>query len=335
MAHLTSFYSHARAVHQAASALGMRATARLSDFALELAGPGEDEVQVWQPKFVASIHGRLCYTSHLGEGTTGFAGWMPYELRQWPIALDKIAFKRYAIAHDIPTPAACFDPALIQGPFLIKQATSSFGEGIRGPYRKFDPSDPEQRLQTGEYYENFILGLIAKAWCWGDECFAIHLHKPSVVTGDGRSSLRQLVCQLPNSRDGQNDWQRLEALGRYCGMGSPEEIVPEGKEVLIEFRYGSRYERDFVANPNVLEQSHENKLASQFVRAGPTFGRASSNHASGLPCLYTLDAMVDREGTVSFLEMNCNPVMHPDVYAGVLLSSMTGRVSGIGREIAG
>jgi hypothetical protein len=298
----------------------MRATARLSDFALELEAPGDAGLRVWKPKFLASIQGRMCYTSHLGEGTIGFAGWMPYELRQWPIALDKIAFKRYAIAHDIATPAACFDPALIQGPFLIKQATSSFGEGIRGPYRAFDAGDSAQQLQAGEYYENFVIGLIAKAWCWGEECFAVHLHRPSIVTGDGHSTLQGLVSSLPN-RDGKHDWSRIEILARYAGIASLEEVMPPGKEVVVEFRYGSRYDGGFASNPNQFEVL-SSRLTEQIARASCELAKAASEPTVPEPSLYTLDAMIDAAGTIQFLEMNCNPLMHPDGYGAVLRGSL-------------
>ena len=42
------------------------------------------------------------------------------------------------------------------------------------------------------------------------------------------------------------------------------------------------------------------------------------------PSLFTLDAMVDGQGQVQFLEMNCNPLVHPDLYAPMLQAWTSG-----------
>jgi hypothetical protein len=294
----------------------------MTDFSLQLSFRGASAV--WPAKFMANVGGRLVYTDSLVKGTVGFAGWMPYLLRQWPIALDKIEFKRYAISNGIPTPAACFDPSSIQGPFIIKQNNSSFGEGIRGPYLAFDEHAPAHALQEGEYYENFIVGHIAKAWCWGGECMAVHLHAPSVAVGDGQSTLRQLVGRLPNSRGDDNDWELIERLAAFCGIGSLDEVVPPGKQVMVEFRYGSRYEAVTFENPNVLDRIRSSGLARQFADAARKFAAAIPPQADAGPTMFTLDAMVDADGQVLFLEMNCNPLVHPDLYGAMLGSWVQG-----------
>lgn len=312
MSFLSNYFNHADAVQRAAAPLGVTASTDHSDFSLRLTDGHRTET--WRPKFFASVEGRRMYTDRFGSGVVGFAGWSPYALRQWPIATDKIAFKRYAIAHDIPTPAACFDPALIRGPFLVKQARSSFGEGIRGPFPSYEPRDPEQRLGADEFYENFIVGMIAKAWCWGEECVALNLHKPTVVCGDGESTVRRLVDVLPNSPKGQHDWQLVERLARYAGLGSLDSVVPKGKEVLVEFKYGSRYEEPSYRNTNILRASGDSLLAAQFRRYTQLLSRAVNHPAEFGPSQFTIDAVIDAEGQPHFLEMNCSPATHPDVY---------------------
>ena len=316
MSFLTTFFSHAQAVQRAAAALDIAAVTRLNDFGLQLRCGGRSTV--WAAKFMANIGGRLVYTDNLVQGTAGFAGWMPYPLRQWPIALDKSAFKHYAIEKGIPVPAACLDPGRIGGPFIIKRDNSSFGEGIRGPYLAYDAADAAHALDEGEYYENFIVGHIAKAWCWGGECVALHLHPPGVAVGDGRSTLRELVQALPNARGDAHDWELVKRLAACCGVNSLDDVVPAGKEVLVEFKYGSRYEVASYENPNVLDQVEGSGLARQFQQAARSFAAAIPSEPGTGSSLFTLDAMVDGEGQVLFLEMNCNPLVHPDLYALML-----------------
>ena len=315
MSYIANFFNHAKSMQAAAVALGMKASMQFSDFSLRLEGNGRSAT--WRPKFVASMSGRLMYTGAMSPDMIGFAGWMPYAIRQWPIAVDKAAFKRFAIEADIPTPMACFDPALIGGPFIIKQHNSSFGEGIRGPFLGYDSSDPAQQLARNEYYENFILGVSAKAWCWGSQCVAVHLEKPTIVVGDGASTLKDLVLALPNSR-GENDWELIRSLGRYSGIGSEGDIVPAGKEVVVEYRHGSRYRKTKKSNANVLDQIRETELGSQFRRASTVFAGGISTDAQLQESLYSLDAVVDAQGNAWFLEMNCNPLVHPDSYGAML-----------------
>jgi len=317
VSYLTSFFSHAAAVQRAAGDLGLRAEVQLSDFSLRLAFDAGQES--WAPRFLARSGGRLVYTDRLAPGVAGFAGWMPYRLRQWPIATDKSAFKRFAAEHGLATPAACRDAGSIGGPFLVKLDNSSFGEGLRGPFLAYDAEDAAQQLRTGEYYENFVVGLIAKAWCRGGECLALHLHPPSSVVGDGRASVRQLVEALPNSL-GRHDWALVGRLATCSGLGSADEVPRAGQEVLVEYRYGSRYEPVSFENPNVLGRIEGTELARQFATAARIC--ATAIPASTDDSIFTLDAIVDASGEALFLEMNCHPTVHPDLYRSVVAARL-------------
>lgn len=317
MPYLNALLSHARAVQEAGALLGLAARLPLATLALEL--EGADGPQCWQPRFVGASGGRLAYTEVATARTIGFAGWMPYPLRQWPAALDKRLFKAQAAAAGVATPAACDDPARIGGPFLVKQAGGSFGEGLRGPFLAYDAAAAAQQLAAGEFYENFVLGHIAKAWCWGAECVALELQPPSLVTGDGRSTLAGLVRAALPGRD-DHDWDVVGQLAAYCGVDALDRVLPQGKQVLVEFRYGSRYERQTAHNSNALPALRDTPLGAQFARAAQALaGLAPADPALG-PSLYTLDAIIDAEGQAQFLEMNCNPLVHPDAYLSMLRS---------------
>ena len=39
--------------------------------------------------------------------------------------------------------------------------------------------------------------------------------------------------------------------------------------------------------------------------------------------MFALDAIVDQEGQAWFLEMNSNPMVHPDLYGAMIASGLT------------
>lgn len=318
MAYFNTLASHAFAVGRAASGLGLQACVQLPDFSLRIEDDGAPVL--WTPKFVRNANGRLSYSPAPGAGVVGFAGWTPYALRRWPSGSSKFQFKRFADAHGIVTPAACTSPTAIGGPFLVKHDTSSFGEGMRGPFLAYDPEDPAQQLRPGEYYENFIVGVIAKAWCWGGSCLALHLDPPTTVTGEGTSTTRALVMALPNAR-ADHDWDLVARLALACGVPSIDEVLPAGKQVLVEFRYGSRYAEENQRNPNTWGRLPDPRLSQQFTRAARLCAEDIAAHFPEGEACYTLDAMVDAQGTVWFLEMNCSPLVHPDLYSAMLASA--------------
>lgn len=332
MAYINTLSAHSMAVGRAASSLGLQACVKLPDFSLRI-DDGDSSV-LWSPKFVRSLNGRLSYAPAPGAGVVGFAGWTPYGLRRWPAGSSKFDFKRFADAHGIATPSACTDPAAIGGPFLVKHDTSSFGEAMRGPFLAYDANDPEQQLRPGEYYENFLVGLIAKAWCWGSSCLALHLEAPTTVTGDGAATVRALVKAIPSTL-AEHDWELVGRLARICGVPSIDQVLPAGKQVLVEFRYGSRYGRDDPQNLNVLGRITDARLTRQFVQAARLCAEDIAAHSPEGEACYTLDAMVDADGTAWFLEMNCNPLVHPDLYAAMLASAFRRASSQAERRHAG
>ena len=333
MAYISTFLAHSEAVRRAAAGCDAETLVRISDYSLGIHKEGR-EVR-WQPKFIARMQGKLVYVAMQVPGTVGFAGWSPYPIRQWPAATSKSAFKRLAIAQGIATPAACFDPQRIQGPFLIKHTASSFGEGMRGPFSAYDAENPAHQLDEGEYYENFIVGLIAKAWCWGGECFALHLDPPISVVGNGEVNVRELVRALPDRQQEPHDWGLIQRMAHICGVPSLDAVLPAGKEVLVEYRYGSRYAVEGNDNPNVLGRLRDQRVVQQFAHAARAFAASIPREAGIGPSYYTLDAMVDSAGDVFFLEMNCNPLVHPDLYAPMLAGAFGGGSAQVHERVPG
>jgi len=275
----------------------------------------------WFPRFVGVLgDGRYAYSEQLTEFTTGFVGWLPYRRGSWNTARDKRAFKAYAASRGIATPAASTDPASQTLPFIVKSPSSSFGSGIRGPCVRHDPECAQQRLQAGEYCETFVAGYIVKAFYWGATLVAVEFFKMPAVKGDGRATLRQLVERVPARQDGRgHDWEALGGLAQLSGVGSLDEVPAKDQEVLIDFKYGSRYERSLSKNRNTIDRLRAiPALAEQFAQAGRVFAESIGSSENREATFYTLDAIVDADEKAWFLEMNSSPMVHPDAYSTML-----------------
>jgi hypothetical protein len=311
---------HSLAASAAAARHGLQASIELPSFSLHLHGAGAP--QRWRPRFVTRMGAGTAYTDVPVDDTVGFAGWLPYGPRRWPEGSGKAAFRRFAQANGLPQPAACIDPADLRGPFLVKGEKGSFGRGQRGPFLTCDAFDPAHRLREGEYYENFVPGWMAKGWCWGASCIALDLQRPPTVSSDGRSTVRALAGAL--GAFAVQDTELLARLSAYCNVASIDEVLPEGREVLVHYRWGAD-PRQLAGAPGSLPPAPVPPgVQAQFDAAAQR--SVACLAAAGLPAetLYTLDAVVDADGTTLFLEMNCNPLVHPAAYDTMVASAVAG-----------
>lgn len=302
-------------VRSAAAALGLRASIELE--AVELVLDHADGTSRWPASFIARWGDRTVYTDTHSPAVIGFAGWRPHGPRRWPAATDKLAFKRAAQAAGLNLPAACVDPAAIGGAFLVKHRRGSFGEGQRGPFLRFDPADPQQRLADGEFYENFIIGTAAKLWCWGPTCVGLALQPPLVVTGDGQRSLRALIEALATA-SGRPDWLLAHRLATLCGLDSLDAVTKPGQQVLVDYRYGERLARAGASSPDRWPQVRGTPLGQALAQAARAMAADMPAFTRPAPTLFTLDAVIDADGQPWWLEMNCHPLVHPAAYAAML-----------------
>lgn len=315
---LNAVLRHSLAASAAAAKHGLQATIDLPSFTLMLHGGGQP--QAWRARFITLVGAVSAYTEVPMDATVGFAGWLPYAPRRWPEGSGKSAFRRHALATGLPMLPGGIDQALVRPPFLVKSDGGSFGQGQRGPFAGFDPFDPSQRLREGECYESFVPGLSAKAWCWGGRCVALDLQRPPTVTGDGRSTLQALA--LAAGPFASHDLALLGRLGAFCGVGSVHDVVPEGRSVLVHYRYGADPRKaNGIAGGQPPEPAPPG-VQEQFAAAAERC--VGTITAAGFPAetLYTLDAVIDGEGSAHFLEMNCCPMVHPDAYDAMLASAV-------------
>jgi hypothetical protein len=310
----TSLLYHCRAVQACLPHFRAQATLSFRNFSLEVRA--RNRYYHLMPQFVSREQGRLRYFPQLQDNTIGFIGWLPYFNKRWPTGREKFAFKEFCAANSLRTPAYSTQSADALGSALIKHRFSSFGNGMRGPFRKADQARPQCRLAENEYYEEFVPGRIAKAWYWDEKPVCLEIFDMPTVTGDGVRSFQRLVADQVAFPGEPPERSQLEAFARYQGIAS-DEAVPAGTTVLGDFRYGSPLFQVRVShNSNVLAQHEKTAAGRQLMEAGPAFWRSipeDARHAT----LYTVDAIIDAEERVWFLEMNCNPMVHPDAYFAV------------------
>lgn len=263
----------------------------------------------FQPQFTFTHNGLIRYTPYFEPHVRGFIGWRPYLNRKWPLAGDKLAFKQFVTSHGLRTPAHWVLPAVGLQNFIIKQRRSSFGIGIRGPFRQYEAGNLAQQLQPDEFCEALVPGRIAKAWYWAGELICLELRPPPLLQGDGVSTVAELAARACQR---EVDPQGLGWLAQYQGQAL-NSVLHAGSSMMVDFKYGTPYDKPVFENENVLPRYLGTRLAEQLEQAGKVLALAVPE-AIRTSTLFTLDAIVDEQDQVWLLEMNSNPMVHPDAY---------------------
>lgn len=262
-----------------------------------------------------SNEGKLFRAQQFNADTVGFVGWLPYCGKQWEIGADKMAFKQFAEFNNLPTPRHARDARDLNAPFIIKQARSSFGNGICGPFLREDSGSPEAALRNdGDFYEQYIVGKIARAWYWNDTLAVIELFDMPCVKGDGRHTIAELMKHHVGAD--ADAPAVLERVLRIQGL-RPDTVLPENASATTDFRHGSSLNPTVGNNFNVLRDVWDTPLHQMFVAAGRVFWRGIPKDIRNNTA-FVLDAVIDADGKPHFLEMNTNTQIHPDLYPVML-----------------
>lgn len=309
----SNLINHIRPIREWATARGARATVDLS--ACQLILQWKNRAYEFQPQFRGiRPDGTPMIWFDMTEDTRAFFGWLPYFNKQWDVACNKHAFKEFAVANGINTPESLTDPASLNG-FVVKKGASSFGEGIRGPYRQVDENRPETLLLQDEYYERFIVGKVMKALYWNARPVSVELFDMASIVGNGKASIDELLYNAASVGPRAIPPRLVESLIDFQGYTSTS--VPEaGKKIIIDYRYGSPFSPFAFHNTNSISTLSPG-IRTQLDFAGETLAR-SIPEAFRTNTAFSVDGLVDENGTVWFVEMNCNPHLHPDIYHPML-----------------
>ena len=311
-----SFLDHVRLFRSACRDAGAEAIVAMDSWQA-FARQG-DRHAVFYPQFQASVDGRLQYQHVLTQDATMFAGWLPYRLKRWETAVDKLAFKRYAQSVGLHVPQYWLDGSESPANVVVKTPNSSFGQGVSGPYRQ--ASERPLDLAKGEYYEQFIPGRLLKIWYWNEQPICAEVDRLPFVHGNGVSTLAQLIVRRASEYRTLGDKEKEGLLARcapllkYYGRGL-DVVLPQGAKQVIEFRYGAflmtRAERTVL---DLTDSSEQPAWLAQAQGAGARLYDAIP-HDIRVGTVFTVDAILPTAGsTVRFLEANCNPTVHPLVY---------------------
>ncbi len=322
--------NHFKHLNPAIERIGAEAYLNVRNFKLEIRFQGR--VYSFYPQFMyLDGQGGQHYTPQFRPEVSRFIGWCPYFNKRWDLGVEKLKFKEYAVKNRLQTPEYWVDPEVVVEHVLVKYNLSSFGNGMRGPYRS--SKETQLKAREGEYYERFVWGKVVKIWFWDGSPVCCELSDFGSIPGDGKRSVRELVLQQFQKRD---QIVMVEAFSDFLVyQGRSLDWVPALDEVQpLDFRYGSKLlfplevkDIDLRRDPIPGTDNQLKHIGSTLLRGIPEEIRANT--------VFTVDAILDKEQKLWILEMNCNPFLHPYVYPPMIESwakdpnSPTNQVYGI------
>ncbi len=277
--------------------------------------------RVLYPQFMALTNNVRQYTAILNADARRFIGWCHYINRRWPLSSEKLLFKRFAVENGIRTPEYSTDPAAAMEGVIVKKNVSSFANDIRGPFRS--SSECALNIDTGEYFERFVIGRITKIWYWNDRPVCLEFEKMPAVKGNGTASVRNLTLRRLRPQQRQRLLELLEPFLKYQGV-TFDTVLEKDQEQVVDFRYGSPLlTRDSASDVNLLKDVIPS-LASQLLDIGRKLWRGIPEQIR-MHTVFTVDAIVDERDRIWALEMNSNPFIHPYVYPVMLKDLFTAK----------
>ena len=276
-----------------------------------------DRTQRFFPQFTVMTKDGVRFVEQFVPGVSGFVGWYPYARKYWESAYSKIAFKQYANSVGLRTPAWSLDNVEVRGAYLIKSDKSSFGQGQRGPFLtevgSSKPKGEDRALAEGEYYEQFVVGQLMKAWFWNDKPATIEVIDMPQVVGDGLLTMTELYRALTKTADSLVSEHLLTVQGVMANQ-----VIPKGKKVIVEYKMAAEISPVHYADYNCRDRVAGTPLEQQLIQAVGLCLDAIPSETKEGGVLMTLDGVIDGQGKVWFFEMNSNPQLHPALYDTLL-----------------
>jgi hypothetical protein len=310
--HTMNMLGHLRAVRDYTQHHGIKAELRMSDLHLEVSGHGRyyDLVPGFLRVQPSENYAITAYQAPV-PGSSLFSGWRLHPLKDWPLATDKIAFKKYCAEHGLASPRWFTRPSAVDCPIVIKSHAPGQRLQTRGPVSAAH-AQALPGFGDGSYAEELVRGHMLQLWYWDDVLTACELRTLPVMVGPARESIRAaLSAHRPPLNDGYI--ARVEASVRAQGA-TLDAVLEPGQEIILDVRAESPLARTIARNEATTILT---ALASQLRSAGPLFSQ-------GIPAdmrqhtLFTVNAIVDAQRKIWFTEMESNPVVHPEAYPAML-----------------
>src|SRR5262245_27378759 len=138
------FIQHFAAIHGLFGKYG--AEGRIDPVSGTLTVYSRNRFYKFYPLFICLENGSMRYAPQFEPAVRSFGGWRPYFNKRWDIAIDKLAFKDLCARAGIDTPDIWRTPSAQMRDFLMKPSTLSFGRGLHGPFRGYDPANAAQQI---------------------------------------------------------------------------------------------------------------------------------------------------------------------------------------------
>jgi hypothetical protein len=319
--------NHMRSVKAWADSCDASVNLDLRTFNLEV--KARNRYYILKPRFLVDDKGKLAYSTRLVKEVTGFIGWLPYDVLQWKLSMDKLLFKAFLEKAGLRSPATWKSEAEVNHPFLVKQSAGSFGYRIGGPYRNAGEGKPLEEAggvkpAVGtDFAEQFVVGTNLKVWFWGEKAIYAHVHPYPTLVGDGVSTVQSLL-DARFRRLGRQAGEQADTANIISSLAFQQvrlsDILKAGQEVWFDFRYGRMYAP---ASSTTESDSDLDKINPAVMTQINAIGVKLAEECLSrfkAPVLYSVDAVVDDAGDVWWLEVNSNPVLPPDGYPMVFRS---------------
>lgn len=251
------------------------------------------------------------YNDELSSSVIDFGGWRPYPPTTIPALSDKILFKQFLQRNNLQTPEFSYDPQCLMSDVIIKRRKSSFSQHILGPFRS--SSHVQLNFDNGEFFEKIILGKLVKVWFCEANPAALATRGMCELTGDGQSTIHQLLLKaiLPEYQHKLDILAIKSVLAYY--RRTLATVLTQTQTQLIDFRW--KLSRIWLHTPDkaVLQTALHSKILQQLTTVGAAIWKNISNLAP--KCfIYTVDGVIQQDGTIQFLEGNSCANVHPFVY---------------------
>jgi hypothetical protein len=274
------------------------------------------------PRFVIARDGSPVFTTQLHDAVDGFGGWLPYPIRPWPLAADRLQLKSTLAAAGLPVPEAIQEARDGLSHVVVKRAARSAESRTEGPFRS--ASDRPLDAAAGEFYEPFVPGDRLEVWFWNGVPLCGEMRRLPFVLGDGTAQLGELILHRashsgPRSKeDGDALFARAEAFLGY--LGTPlTTVLPQGVRQTVDFRHESPLSHPSDRDTIDLSTAGDTEWMRLLRRTGEVL-LANLPEQERAAALFTVELLLDDENRPWLMGASSNPVVHPLVYPAVLAS---------------
>jgi hypothetical protein len=316
-----SFVTHFRELSVSARNLGLQAQLQCDSLQVEVSG--SDRYFILEPEFATfDPRGPREFSHRMLPQSRVFTGWRCAPKKSCEVSVDKRAFMAFCARNSVRTPRVHGHSSEVTANVIVKQVRPGIRGTLRGPFAT--GRVPADCLQPpGEVFlQEFVPGHMLEAWYWDGALFAVEIRNRPFVTGDGATSIRDLI--LCNSLNPEwIDWVAADDAVRFQGE-TLDGVLAAGKELAVGIRFASAVQP--AAPENVLKTLTGTPVHEQLLRAGPIFFDAIPRQIRART-QFVLGAVIDSQQRLWFTDMATDLRIHPDAY-DLMLRSLFGKASG-------